>query len=139
MYHPYCKRCLSKNNLGQETCGSCNIKITVARAFNTAIDFCKGNKKRASQYLGFQNRSSFYSLSQSIPEVSQAWESFEGKPQDEPKKILGTKVMNKATLTEIRIWKKVLRIYEYHQMGEKKQHELVEWFHSDSARTTRGL
>ncbi|GEM_PF-5062707 len=77
MYHPYCKRCFTKNNLGKNVCGSCKVTIAVAKEINTAIDFCEGNKKRVSRYLGFQNRSSFYRLSQSIPEIVEAWDCIE--------------------------------------------------------------
>jgi hypothetical protein len=108
----------------------------VAREMNNAIDLCKGNKKQVACYLGFQNRSSFYRLSQSIPEVHEAWDTIEGKAQDEVKKVLGTRVMNKATMTEIRMWRKLSRLHEYHVMEEKKQQEFIDWLHSDSSRIT---
>ncbi|MDC1174107.1 hypothetical protein OAT67_01830 [Bacteriovoracaceae bacterium] len=136
MIYPYCRRCQTKNNHGKKTCGSCRVTIAVARELNNAINFCKGNKKQVARFLGFQNRSSFYRLSQAIPEVHEAWEAIEGKPQDEAKKILGTRVMDKVTLTEFRMWKKLLRFYDYQIMEDEKQRQFVDWFHSNSSRIT---
>lgn len=84
------------------------------------MDICDGNKVKVSRYLGFKNRTSFYKLVQKIPEIYNAWDEIKGVPQDEAKKILGTSVMDKATITEQRMWKKVLRIQDYYQMDEKK-------------------
>lgn len=136
MNYPFCTRCLSKNNLGQKICGSCDVTLAIVTSINTAIKFCGRNKKKASRYLGFKNRTSFYKLTQAIPEIYDAWDEIQGVPQDEVKKILGTKVMDKATITEQRMWKKILRLSDYHDMTEKKQQDFADWFHSDSSRIT---
>ncbi|WP_372654345.1 hypothetical protein [Halobacteriovorax sp.] len=79
MNYPYCTRCHSKNNLGQKVCGSCKVTLAVATQVNTAIYFCNRNKRQNARYLGFKNRTSFYTLSQSIPEIYNAWDEINGK------------------------------------------------------------
>jgi hypothetical protein len=127
MYFPYCLRCHTLNNFGDKNCGSCKVTFSVARAVNTAIDKFHGNKQKTMKYLGITNRNRFYELTECIPEISNAWEFIKDRPIDEVTKIIGSKVLNKANPTQLRLLKALPREYDYCQMTSELQREFVDW------------
>lgn len=135
MYYPFCKRCHTKDNFGDHTCGSCRITLKVAKEVNTILYDFKGDKTKTARFLG-ASRSTFYKFASQVPEIYSFWDGIEGVRLDDTKKVIGYKTRNKMNFTEHRLWKKVLRLREFADIAEDKQAEFVEWFHENSTYMT---
>jgi len=130
MYFPICTRCHSKNNFGSKVCCSCKITISFAREINTELDKNKGNKRKTMIGAGYNNPNFFRDLIQQIPEISNAWEHITDEAIDEPRKIFGNKISNKANPQEI-VWsKRISRETDYTRMDYLKQEEFIVWLWS---------
>lgn len=138
MYHPFCKRCHTRDNFGKHTCGSCQLTLCVAKELNTVLRNFNGDKTKTAKFMGV-SRSNLYELMSQIPEIYKYWDGIEGKKLEEVKKVLGNKVRNKMNFTEHRLWKKILRFGEFADIDDDKKKDFVEWFYENSKEVTLGL
>lgn len=132
MFFPICTRCHSKNNFGSKICCSCKITLAFAKEINTELKKNKGNKLKTMRGAGYNNSTFFHGLIQQIPEISNARDDVIDEVVDEPRKIFGIKIFNKANPEEVRWAKRVIRETDYSQMPYAKQEKFIEWLWSQN-------
>lgn len=135
MYHPFCKRCHTGNNQGDNICGNCMFTLDFAKRFNTAFDRFDGNRERLYEYFGFSQRQHFFDLIASIPEITKACHDIKPKEPEKLRKFINSKgeIRNKLSLFQVRMCNTLLKDYEYYNLSEEKQKEFMDWVLSHSA------